>query len=80
MYQKYQRSGNHLKIVTASRRRRVLHSSPCTSNPGVASALLMCLFASGNANGATNIVVNGNFAGGTQSGPGTDTVPKSWAL
>jgi hypothetical protein len=30
---------------------------------------------------ATNIVVNGNFAGGTQPpGPGTDTVANSWLL
>jgi len=40
----------------------------------------MCSFASSDAKGATNIVVNGNFAGGTQSGPGTDTVPNNWAL
>jgi uncharacterized protein (TIGR03437 family) len=46
------------------------------------SAFLPCLLAAGTGAAATNIVVNGNFAGGTQQppGPGPDTVANNWIM
>jgi uncharacterized protein (TIGR03437 family) len=46
-----------------------------------ASIFLLCWFAPSDAAEPNNLVVNGNFAGGTQPpGPGTDTVANGWTL